>query len=426
MGLSKIILLSLILLIVPFSMQSQTFEPIADSYVRNDFSSTNFGTISIIASSFNVGQKDNRFIFLKFNLHGNWGSISNAKLRLYGQIDIGSDNFTVYAVSDTTWGETTITYDNQPILGPALQNIVVNTTTQWWEWSNITSYIQQEINSGHRTITLAIRPPSTGTYTATFNSREATFYKPELIVTRILKTWDGGAATSNWGDNNNWNPDGVPLSSDDVNLTSPNTINVNVSGVCNNLTLNNADLVLTINTGSTLSVSSDLTINSGKLNIEQFFPTVSGTKYLIGGIVEYSGLSQYVVEESYGNLVLSGSGTKVFSSGTTRIAGSLSVIGNASANALTNNSNIDYNGSGDQEVLAIDYYDLSMSNAGTKYFGAGTVAIGGDLDVRDLAVVDAITYNDTVKYFGTNKTVRYGFINKNLKISDDCAVTFKH
>ena len=37
--------------------------------------------------------------------------------------------------------------------------------------------------------------------------------------------------------------------------------------------------------------------------------------------------------------------------------------------------------------------------------------------------MDAITYNDTVEYYGANKTVRYGFVNKNLQISGDGAVT---
>ncbi len=100
-----------------------------------------------------------------------------------------------------------------------------------------------------------------------------------------------------------------------------------------------------------------------------------------------------------------------------------SVLGDITINTTTNSSNIDYNGNGDQTVLAIDYYNLTLSNSGTKFFGAGTVGIGGDLSINDLAVADAITYNDTVKYFGTNKTVRYGFVNKNLKIDGDCAVT---
>ena len=133
--------------------------------------------------------------------------------------------------------------------------------------------------------------------------------------------------------------------------------------------------------------------------------------------------SQTIKAMGYFNLILSGSGTKTFSAGTTGITGSLSVTGTASANTVTNSSNIDYNGPSNQNVAAIDYYDLTLSNSGTKIFAAGTVGIGGNLSINDLAQVDAVTDNDTVKYFGTNKTVRYGFVNKNLKIDDNTSVT---
>ena len=126
------------------SVQGGTLSPTADSYVWNDNSSTNYGTITTMSSSYNVGNKDNRFVFMKFNLSSIANSFSNVKLRLYGGMDQSSDSFTVYAVSDTTWGETTITYNNYPALGSALQTISITTTTQWWTWSNITSYIQQE------------------------------------------------------------------------------------------------------------------------------------------------------------------------------------------------------------------------------------------------------------------------------------------
>lgn len=165
--------------------------------------------------------------------------------------------------------------------------------------------------------------------------------------------------------------------------------------------------------------------------------------------INYSGSDQTVQSLNYGNLTLSGSGTKHFSNGTTGIAGSFSVdggiippiavnnihvgntgltycsttLGNISINTLTNNSKIDYNGSSDQEILAINYYDLTLSNTGTKYFGAGTVGIGGDLDIEDLAVANAIIYNDTIKYFGTDQNVRYGFVNKNLVIESQSSVT---
>ena len=63
------------------------------------------------------------------------------------------------------------------------------------------------------------------------------------------KTWDGGATTTAWFDALNWNPDGVPVASDNVDLTlgSPATIDVNGAGVCLNLTVGtNATLQLGI------------------------------------------------------------------------------------------------------------------------------------------------------------------------------------
>ncbi|NOY06617.1 MAG: T9SS type A sorting domain-containing protein [Chlorobi bacterium] len=51
------------------------------------------------------------------------------------------------------------------------------------------------------------------------------------------KTWDGGAATNKWTDGNNWNPDGVPTSSDDVDLTSGTAASILLDGVGNCRTL---------------------------------------------------------------------------------------------------------------------------------------------------------------------------------------------
>ncbi len=114
----------------------------------------------------------------------------------------------------------------------------------------------------------------------------STFYT--LGGQQSVKTWDGGAGTSNWGDANNWNPDGVPGSLDNVNLTGANTINVNVAGTCGNLTLDNTGLTLTIQPAGSLAVSGNLVMNAGTLNTQAAFPAVAGSVTLSGGAVGYT------------------------------------------------------------------------------------------------------------------------------------------
>ena len=38
------------------------------------------------------------------------------------------------------------------------------------------------------------------------------------LIAYTQKTWDGGASTTNWGDANNWNPNGVPTATDAVTI----------------------------------------------------------------------------------------------------------------------------------------------------------------------------------------------------------------
>ena len=90
------------------------------------------------------------------------------------------------------------------------------------------------------------------------------------------------------------------------------------------------------------------------------FPTGFSTiNFSPASKVEYSGSGQTVLNLSYGNLTLSGSGTKTLASGTIGIAGNLAISGSASVNTLANSSNINFNGAANQTVLAIDYYDLN-------------------------------------------------------------------
>ena len=229
--------------------------------------------------------------------------------------------------------------------------------------------------------------------------------------------WDGGASTNNWGDANNWSPDGIPSSSTTVNLTGANTININVAATCNNITLNNASLVLTIQSGYSLTVSGNLTLTTGTLNTENAFPSVTGTTTLTAGTIGYSASSgsQSVLVKSYVNLTISGGGTKTLA-GTITPSGNLTISGgtfdlgiytahrysaggtltisngatlkigsnnnfpsNYSTHSIGASSTVEYGGS-DQFVNVLNssqnYGNLTISGSGTKSLLGATVVTG--------------------------------------------------
>ncbi|MFI5253384.1 MAG: beta strand repeat-containing protein, partial [Bacteroidota bacterium] len=225
-----------------------------------------------------------------------------------------------------------------------------------------------------------------------------------------VKTWTGGASTSNWSDAANWSPSGAPTSGNDVNLTGANTINIDVAAVCNNILLQNSSLVLTILSGQSLSVGGNFTMNSGTFNTANAFPTVTGTKTLSGGTVGYTALngSQTVTAITYNNLVISGGGTKSLAGTTTingalivnggtlnlagvtyTLAGALTVANGATLqtggsviSSLTNftlgsTSTVAYTG-GAENILTATYGNLSVSGSGTKTL-ASSLTVNGTL-----------------------------------------------
>ncbi len=91
---------------------AQTYTPVADSYVEAARPTRNNGS----RNELHVDGSPILNGYLRFNVQGAT-DFSTAKLRLYFK-NATSSGLRVHPVSNTTWGETTITYANAPAIGP--------------------------------------------------------------------------------------------------------------------------------------------------------------------------------------------------------------------------------------------------------------------------------------------------------------------
>ncbi|MGZ5434985.1 MAG: CBM96 family carbohydrate-binding protein [Pyrinomonadaceae bacterium] len=157
----------------------------ADAHVRDGSSAgTNFGTATTIETQSSTTTGQNRDAYFKFDLT-NVGDVSNAKLRIFAATSAaGSITTSVHPVTNTTWSETTVNWNNRPTLGsPVIASTTVNGITFAWYELDVTNYVMGEKEAGRNLVTLALHNPSTSTIYIKTNSKEAASNKPQLVIT---------------------------------------------------------------------------------------------------------------------------------------------------------------------------------------------------------------------------------------------------
>ncbi len=134
--------------------------PTHDAKVESAGPDTNYNAQGLAAAGPNPAYY--RRSFLKFDLSGipPDGSVASAYLLLYkdGEGGGGDTNRSVgaYRVSDDSWSETTITWNNQPSIGSLENYILTPGTTGFWENWNVASWADNQYK-GDRILTIAIR-----------------------------------------------------------------------------------------------------------------------------------------------------------------------------------------------------------------------------------------------------------------------------
>lgn len=170
------------------SQSTVTLNPVADARVRNgDSSNANYGTYFSLTTN-NATQNGKTYeSYIRFNIASLPTNSSSVKLRLYGNLYYANDPSVVvqvFNVPSTSWGETTITYNNRPAAQTTVlaSATVSGTTLRYYEW-DLTSFINSRRAAGATSVSLLVKNLTVTNYNqVNFYSRERTTNRPQLVA----------------------------------------------------------------------------------------------------------------------------------------------------------------------------------------------------------------------------------------------------
>ena len=151
--------------------QNLVFLTVADAYVGAAYPTVNTGTLPTLRARMTPVVRT----YLRFNIQGSAGSkITLARLLIH-VTNGSSKSLILRAVPNTTWGETTITFKNAPVLGKVLAT-VPSAKVGTWVAFNITSYITHDGLFSFAVISQSAAP-------VIMASRESISFIPRLVLT---------------------------------------------------------------------------------------------------------------------------------------------------------------------------------------------------------------------------------------------------
>ncbi|HSV37469.1 MAG TPA: DNRLRE domain-containing protein [Nocardioidaceae bacterium] len=152
-----------------------TFTPVADTYVANNATGTNFGT----SGQLGVDNSEIKRSFIRFNVSGITGTVTSAKLRLHVDDVSGSESpngGTWKLMSNTTWSETGVTWNNQPAIDGTTLGTLGGVARNTWVELDVTGKITGDG-------TYSIGGTSSSNNGADYDSRETGALAPQLVIT---------------------------------------------------------------------------------------------------------------------------------------------------------------------------------------------------------------------------------------------------
>jgi chitodextrinase len=151
---------------------TESFEPVADSYVRADQPNANFGS----APSMRLDASPLLRSYLRFDVQNITGAVTRAVLRVRAT-STNSAGYRVSAVSSTTWGEGTITHVNAPAIAATPVGSSGPVTSGQFSEVDVTGLVQ-----GDGLVSMALTTTS-ATAMGLSSSEAAAGRRPQLVIT---------------------------------------------------------------------------------------------------------------------------------------------------------------------------------------------------------------------------------------------------
>jgi hypothetical protein len=115
--------------------QTLEFNPAADAFTMANRPTSNLGS----ATALRLDASPESNSYLRFDVQGLTGTVSQATLRLYVQSS-SSLGYEVRQVADNSWGELSINFSNAPALGSVINSSVANTANNFVD-VDVTSFV---------------------------------------------------------------------------------------------------------------------------------------------------------------------------------------------------------------------------------------------------------------------------------------------
>ncbi|HEX8992477.1 MAG TPA: DNRLRE domain-containing protein [Anaerolineales bacterium] len=150
-----------------------TFTPVADAYVSHAHPSTNYGASQVLRADASPIVRS----YIRFVVAGlNGSQVQSARLRLYAN-NSSAAGFSVRTLSDNTWSESKITYNNAPAPGSLINSSKAFSAGTWVE-VDLSSYVKSEA-----AYSVVITTASSAEID--LSSREAPGRAPQLVISAL-------------------------------------------------------------------------------------------------------------------------------------------------------------------------------------------------------------------------------------------------